>query len=94
MFLGLDLINYFLPNGNRPWRWLTPGTLFAALTYVLASVGFDFYLRHFDSYPRIYGTLAGFMILMTWICMSNIIRLIGAEADNAMTRLREHGAAA
>jgi membrane protein len=94
MFLGLDLINYFLPNGNRPWRWLTPGTLFVALTYVLGSVGFHFYLQYFNSYPRIYGTLAGFMILMSWIYVSNIILLIGAEADNAMTRLRERGTAA
>ena len=93
MFLGLDLIHYFLPNGDRPWRWLTPGTLFVAFTFVLASVGFDFYLRHFDGYPRVYGTLAGFIILMTWIYISSVILLIGAETDNAMRRLKEHGEA-
>jgi membrane protein len=93
MFLGLDLIHYFLPNGNRPWRWLTPGTLFVALTFVSASVGFNFYLRHFDGYPRFYGTLAGFIILMTWIYISSVILLIGAETDNAMRRLKEHGEA-
>jgi membrane protein len=92
MFLGLDLIHYFLPNGNRPWRWLTPGTLFVALTFVSASVGFNFYLRHFDGYPRFYGTLAGFIILMTWIYISSVILLIGAETDNAVRRLKGQGA--
>ena len=42
MVLGLDLMNYFLPNVKRPWHWMTPGTVFVALTMVAGSGGLQF----------------------------------------------------
>jgi uncharacterized BrkB/YihY/UPF0761 family membrane protein len=42
--------------------------------------------------PRIYGTLAGFIVLMLWIYISTIILLVGAEADTAMAEIRRHEA--
>ena len=89
MLLGLDLMNYFLPNVKRRWHWLTPGTAFVVLTMVAGSAIFNFYLRHFGSYPRFYGTMAGFIILMFWIYLASLILLIGAETDSVIERL--HG---
>lgn len=86
MCLGLDLINYFLPNRRSPWAWLTPGTLFVALAFVFASVGFNFYIRHFSNYPHLYGALAAFIVLMIWIYMACLILLIGAEIDNSLAQ--------
>jgi membrane protein len=94
MCLALDLMNHFLPDITRRWRWLTPGRLFVALMFVAASIGFDFYLRYFANYPRVYGALAGFIILMVWIYIASLILLIGAETDNAMERLKERGESA
>lgn len=87
MLLGLDLINYFLPNVRRKWTWVTPGRLFVALAFVLATVGFNIYITHFSNYPRLYGALAAFIVLMIWIYMANLILLIGAEIDNALDRM-------
>jgi membrane protein len=87
--VGVDLINYFLPNCPRPWRWLSPGTLFVALTFGLASIGLNFYVRHNVTLPRIYGTLAGFIIFMLWIYIDVIILLIGAETDTAVAELHK-----
>jgi membrane protein len=87
--VGIDLINYFLPNCSRPWRWLSPGTVFVALTFVLASFGLNFYVRHNVTLPRIYGTLAGFIIFMLWIYIDVIILLIGAETDTAMAEMHK-----
>jgi membrane protein len=92
--LGIDLANYFLPNIARPWRWLTPGTLAVALTLLGASVGFNLYLRYFSTYPRIYGALAGFIILLVWIYIANLILLVGVEIDYALEQLRRDGARA
>jgi membrane protein len=86
MLLGLDLMNYFLPDIKRRWKWLTPGTAFVVLTMVAGSAVFNFYLRHFGSYPKFYGTMAGFIILMFWIYLASLILLIGAEADSAIER--------
>jgi membrane protein len=94
MFLALDLINYFLPNVIRPWRWLTCGTAFVALTDLGTSACFNFYLRHFGSFPKFYGTLAGFIIVMTWIYIGSLILLIGAEIDSALEGLKRQGGVA
>lgn len=90
--LGIDLVNYLLPNIRRRWRWATPGTIFASVTTVVSLAGFNLYFHFFDSYPRIYGALGGFIILMLWIYLASLILLIGAEADTEIERLaRESG---
>jgi membrane protein len=90
--LGVDLVNYVLPNIKRRWRWATPGTIFVAVTTVLSLAGFNLYFRFFNSYPRVYGALGGFIILMLWIYLASLILLIGAETDSEIERLgRESG---
>jgi membrane protein len=91
MFFALDLINYFLPIVSRPWRWLTFGTAFVALTDLATSTGFNFYLRHFGSFPKFYGTMAGFIIVITWIYVGSLILLIGAEIDSVLEGLKRQG---
>jgi membrane protein len=89
MFLGLDLIYYFLPNGHRKWRWVTAGSAVVACTYIVTSAGFNFYITHFASYPRFYGALAGLIILMTWVYISSMILLVGAETDHAIEEMQQ-----
>jgi membrane protein len=92
--LALDLMNYFLPNITRPWRWLTLGRLFVSLTLVGASIAFNFYLRYFANYPKLYGALAGFIALMIWIYIASLILLIGVEMDNALELRKKRGESA
>jgi membrane protein len=84
--LGNDLLNYLLPNVKRRWHWLSPGTIFVALTTVASLGGFNLYFHFFNSYPRIYGALGGFIILMLWIYLASLILLIGAETDREIER--------
>lgn len=78
---AVDLAYFVLPDGNRAWRWITPGSVFAVLTLVASTFVFNLYVQHFTAYPRIYGTLGGFIILMVWIYIISLILLVGAEAD-------------
>jgi membrane protein len=94
LFLGIDLINYFLPAEGRPWRWYSPGTVFVALAFGVATLGFDFFVTHGSNIPKIYGALAGFVVLMLWIYAANLILLIGAETDTAVRARRLHEAGA
>jgi membrane protein len=91
MCLGLDLLHYFLPDVKRGWRWITPGNVFVATTFIGGSVGFNFYVRYFGNYSTVYGTLAGFFVLMLWVYMANIILLVGAEADHQLSGIRDSG---
>lgn len=86
MFLVIDLLNFLLPDVHRPWRWLTPGTLFAVFTLIALSAGFNIYFRHFSMYPRVYGALGGFIILMLWIYAACLVVLVGAETDHEMEK--------
>lgn len=94
MVLGLDLMNYFLPNLRRRWHWMTPGTAFVVLTMIAGSAAFNFYLHRFSSYPRFYGAMAAFVILLTWIYLVSFILLIGAETDSVIENLERRRATA
>jgi membrane protein len=82
--VGINLINHFLPAVRRPWKWLTPGTLLVALSFVGAPFAFEVYLAHGSNVATLYGALAGFIVLMLWIYLGNLILLIGAETDSVL----------
>jgi membrane protein len=94
ILFGLDLIGYFLPNVKRPWRWLTVGNLFITVSMAALTEGFGFYLHHFGDFPRYYGTMTAFAILMTWIYVASVILLVGAEIDSALEKLQRRQDAA
>ncbi|HEY2351573.1 MAG TPA: YihY/virulence factor BrkB family protein [Candidatus Acidoferrum sp.] len=87
MFGALALVNHFLPDGKRSWRWFTPGSIFAVAAIVIASVGFNLFLLYSPTVPQVYTVLTGFVLLMTWIYIANLIVLIGAELDTSVKDL-------
>src|SRR6202051_2958936 len=89
MFVALTLINHFLPDVKRPWRWFTIGNIFSVTGILIASVGFNLFLQYSPTVPQVYTVLAGFVILMTWIYVANVIILIGTELDMAITLLHK-----
>lgn len=93
MIFGLDMVNYFLPNVRRRWRWLTPGTVFVVLGLITATSGFGYYVSHFANYPRYYGAMAGFIILVMVIYIASLVLLIGAEIDSVRENIRSQKAA-
>ena len=88
MLIGLALANHFLPDRKRSWRWFTPGTLFATGMFVGTSIGFDAYVKDFANYSRVYGALAGAIILLLWVYVFSLILLVGAELDNSLDKMK------
>lgn len=78
---AIECVNYFLPKLSRRWRWFSPGTLVVAFGLFVSLQGFNFYLRYFSNFPRVYGALAGFIMLMVWVYFLSLILLVGAETD-------------
>ena len=87
MLIGLALINHFLPDGKRSWRWLTTGNIFTVVAILVITIGFNLFLRYSPTVPQVYTVLAGFVILMTWIYAANLMILIGKELDTAISEL-------
>ncbi len=83
--LALALIYRFGPSRDKPkWRWITWGSAFAALAWLLASILFAWYTQKFGSYIETYGSRGAVIGFMTWIWLSTIVILIGAELDAEM----------
>ncbi len=77
------------PNVKQPgFRWITPGGLLAVAGWVIASLAFAFYVSNFGSYNKTYGALAGPIVFLVWLWISNIMILLGAEFNAELERGR------
>ena len=86
--LMIAVVYRFGPSREQPqWRWISPGSIFAAVTWIAASLLFSWYTSHFGSYNKTYGSLGAAIGFMTWIWISCMTILGGAEIDAAMERL-------
>ena len=86
----LALLYYVSPNVRLPgFRWITPGSLLAVVLWVLASIGFAFYVSNFGSYDKTYGTLGGVVTFLVWVWITNIAVLLGVELNAELERTRE-----
>jgi membrane protein len=83
--LGIALIYRYGASRDTPrWRWITWGSAFAAVTWIVASILFSWYASKFGSYNKTYGSLGAAIGFMTWIWLSTIVVLMGAELDAEM----------
>lgn len=87
--LAFALLYWVGPNVRQPgFKWLTPGGLVAVVLWVLASAGFALYVANFGSYNKTYGSLAGVIVFLVWLWISNLAVLLGAELDAEVARGR------
>jgi len=90
VMLIVALLYYATPNVKQPkFRWISMGAAVAILIWVLASVAFAFYVANFGSYNKTYGSLAGVIVALLWLWITNLALLFGAELDSEMERGRE-----
>ncbi len=92
VLLMYALVYNFSPDVRpRQWRWITPGATAGVLIWILASVGFFFYVSNFGRYGATYGAFAGAVILLLWLYISSIAFLFGAEINAELERERAAG---
>jgi membrane protein len=84
------LLYYATPNVKQPkFRWLSIGAGVAILVWVVASALFGLYVSQFSSYNKTYGSLAGVIVFLLWLWITNLALLFGAELDAELERGRE-----
>lgn len=86
----IAVLYYATPNVRQPkFRWMSIGSFIALMAFVLASLGFGFYVANFSSYDKTYGAIGGVIVMLLWLWILNMSLLFGAEFDAEMERGRQ-----
>jgi membrane protein len=83
---GFGLVYYYAPDVEQEWKWITPGSVFATVVWLVASLGFRWYVSAFADYQKTYGAIGAAIVALLWFYMSGAAILVGAE----MNALIEH----
>ncbi|MDQ6642727.1 MAG: YihY/virulence factor BrkB family protein, partial [Actinomycetota bacterium] len=90
VIIVVALLYYATPNVKQPrFRWISVGAFVAIVVWLVASVGFAFYVANLSSYNKTYGSVAGGVIALLWLWLTNLALLFGAELDSELERSRE-----
>ncbi|MFI1004175.1 YihY/virulence factor BrkB family protein [Streptomyces galbus] len=85
----IAILYWASPNAKvKGFKWITPGSFLALVIWLIASAGFAFYVANFASYNKTYGTMAGVIVFLVWLWISNLAILLGLEFDAEATRQR------
>ncbi|MGJ8624702.1 MAG: YihY/virulence factor BrkB family protein [Yoonia sp.] len=82
---GLSVLYRFGPSRDAPeWTWASTGAIVGCALWIIGSAGFAYYVESFGSYNESFGTLAGVVIMLTWLWLSAFIILLEAELNAEM----------
>jgi membrane protein len=84
--LAISLVYYLAPAAEQRWRWVTPGSATALVLWLAISLGFRLYVSHFGNYNATYGSIGGVILLMTWLYLSGLVLLLGAEINSEIQK--------
>ncbi|MGW2234015.1 YihY/virulence factor BrkB family protein [Streptomyces sp. NPDC001759] len=85
----IAILYWASPNAKvKGFKWITPGSFLALVIWLIASAAFAFYIANFASYNKTYGTMAGVIVFLVWLWITNLAILLGLEFDAETARQR------
>jgi membrane protein len=88
--IAATLYRYAPSRENARWEWITPGSLFTAVTWILLTLGFGFYVTRVADYDATYGSLGAVIALLSWMYLSAYVFVIGAELNSEIEHQTAH----
>jgi membrane protein len=89
--LAMAIIYYYAPDAEQEWVWITPGSVFATMLWVIISLGFKLYVSQFGSYNATYGAIGGVIVTLVWLYVSSLAVLLGAELNAEIEHASPYG---
>ena len=88
---GIALVYYFAPDAEQEWVWITPGSVFATVLWIVVSIGLSKYVSMMGNYTETYGIVGAVMVLLLWFYLSGIAILVGAELNAEIEHASPYG---
>lgn len=79
--VAMAVIYWLAPNTGYRFRWITPGAVMFVIVWIVATIGFAYYIANFGNYQATYGALAGVIILMLWLYITAFVMLLGGKVN-------------
>jgi membrane protein len=84
VLLSFALALYVAPDAEQHWEWITPGSLVGTTLLLAVSLLFRIYTQYWANYSATYGSLAGIIVLMSWVWLSSVFLLTAAELNKVI----------
>jgi membrane protein len=91
MMLSVAMLYYLVPDVKQRFRFITPGSVFAVLAWIGASLGFGFYVKNFGNYNAMYGSIGAIIVLLLYMYISAAVLLFGAELNAVLEHRSPEG---
>lgn len=90
MVLVFATIYRYTPARKIDWREVYPGAIASTLGWIITSLGFSFYINNIANYSKFYGSIGAVFVLMTWLYLTSIILILGAEINSVLNTIKEN----
>lgn len=91
MMVAVALIYYVMPDVRQEFRFITPGSVLAVVVWIIASLGFAFYVKTFANYNAMYGSIGAIIVLLLYFYISAAVLLLGAEMNAVIEHMSAEG---
>ena len=91
MMIAVAVMYYVMPDVEQKFRFITPGSVLAVVVWIVASLGFAFYVKTFADYNAMYGSIGAIIVLLLYFYISSAVLLLGAEMNAVIEHLSAEG---
>ncbi|HWD32159.1 MAG: YihY/virulence factor BrkB family protein [Pseudomonas sp.] len=91
MMMAVALIYYVMPDVKQEFRFITPGSVLAVVVWIIASLGFGYYVKTFADYNAMYGSIGAIIVLLLYFYISAAVLLLGAEMNAVIEHMSAEG---
>ena len=91
MMVAVALIYYVMPDVKQEFRFITPGSVLAVVVWIIASLGFGYYVKTFADYNAMYGSIGAIIVLLLYFYISAAVLLLGAEMNAVIEHMSAEG---
>jgi len=91
MMVAVALMYYVMPDVQQKFRFITPGSVLAVVVWIVASLGFAYYVKTFANYNAMYGSIGAIIVLLLYFYISAAVLLLGAEMNAVIEHMSAEG---